>query len=75
MGLKRLVWRNQAALTNLFGNHRDCVAGQIKDQEVLKAGNKVWHLQQSGPVDVPLLDLIKLDQTVWQNLNGTPKVG
>ena len=55
-------------LTNLFGDFRDAVAGQIEHQEVLEAGDEVRDLLQSGPVELPLLDLVELDQTARQDL-------
>ena len=54
---------SELLLTDLFGDFRDAVAGQIEHQEVLEAGDEVRDLLQSGPVELPLLDLVELDQT------------
>ena len=55
-------------LTDLFGDLCDPVTGQIKNQKVLETRYEVRDLLQSSPVDLPLLDLTELDQTVWQRL-------
>lgn len=65
----------RGVLTDLFGDLSDSIAGQIENQEVLKAGDEVWDLLQSSSVDLPLLDLTELDQTAWQHLKGTGEKG
>lgn len=52
-------------LTDLFGDLTDPVAGQIKNQKVLEAGDEMRDLLQSCPMDLPFLDLTQLDQTTW----------
>lgn len=42
---KSVAQMTGAVLTDLFGDLRDCVAGQIKDQKILKAGDEVWEFQ------------------------------
>lgn len=59
---------SRGALTDLFGDLSDSIPGQIKDQKVLEAGDKMRNLQESGPVNLPLLDLTELDQTARQRL-------
>lgn len=56
------------AHTDLCGNLRDRVSGQIEHQNVLEAVNELRDLLQSGPVDLPLLDLTELDQAARQHL-------
>lgn len=55
-------------LTDLFGDLSDPVAGQINNQKILEAGDEMRDLLQSGPVNLPLLNLTELDQTAWQRL-------
>lgn len=60
-------WKN-GVLTNLFGDVGDGVPGQVQNQETLEDGDELRDLQQPSPVDLPLLDLVQLDQTFWQRL-------
>lgn len=63
------VIRKHAELTDLFWDLCNGITGQIEDQEVLEAGNKMRNLLQSSSVDLPLLDLTEVDETPWQRLN------
>lgn len=56
----------EAELTDLLGDLCDTISGQIQYQKVLEARDEIRDLMQSGPVNLPLLDLTELDQTAWQ---------
>lgn len=63
-------WVVPGTLTNLFGDLRDGIAGQVKDDEVLETGDEAWDVLQAGPMQLPLLDLRELHQHWRQGLPG-----
>lgn len=67
------LWRRRSPsqLTNLLGDLLNPIAGKIQNQEVLKRGDESRDPLEASSVNLPLLDMMKLDQTVRQRLLGT----
>lgn len=60
----------QQRLTDLPGDVGNPIAGKIENQEVLESGDKGGNRLQAGAMDLPLLDMGQLDETVRQRLLG-----
>lgn len=65
----------RGTLTDLGGDLCDPVTRKIKNQEALECGDEGGDGLEAGPVDLPLLDLVQLDQTGRQRLGGPEDEG